>query len=148
MDDREQLRQRFNRVFARWEIELPPDAMSPGVVWFIVQQGWTIWTRFDIGTADGREHLDYYAMHRMTSDRHVRMFADGEEEWLPCIASMYVEKGATEAERKEEEEEFYARNQAVQKLLEEKGFVMTDDAHGSAQFNRYLATHPEALRSC
>ena len=76
------------------------------------------------------------------------MFADGEEEWLPCIASMYVEKGATEAERKKQEEEFYARNRAVEKLLEEKGFVMTDDAHVSAQVNRYLATHPEASCSC
>ena len=59
MDDRERLRQRFNRDFASWEIVLPVDAMSPGVVWFIVQRGWTIWTRFDIGAEDGREFLDY-----------------------------------------------------------------------------------------
>ena len=45
MDDRKRLHQRFNRTFAHWEIELPVDAMSPGQVWFIVQRGWTIWTR-------------------------------------------------------------------------------------------------------
>ena len=39
MDDREQIRQRFNRGFASWEIVLPVDAMSPGVVWFIVSAG-------------------------------------------------------------------------------------------------------------
>ena len=72
MNDREKLRQRFNRVFANWEIELPVNAVSPGVVWQIVQRGWTIWMRFDIGADDGREHLDYYAMHRMTNDGHVR----------------------------------------------------------------------------
>ena len=32
MNDREQLRQWFNRAFAHLEIELPVDAMSPGVV--------------------------------------------------------------------------------------------------------------------
>ena len=85
MDDRERIRQRFNRGFASWEIVLPVDAMSPGVVWFIVQRGWTIWTRFDIGAEDGREYLDYYAMHRMTGESHVRLHADGEREYLPAM---------------------------------------------------------------
>ena len=39
MDDRERIRQRFNCDLASWEIVLPVDAMSPGVVWFIVQRG-------------------------------------------------------------------------------------------------------------
>ena len=72
MDDREQLRQRFNREFANWAIELPVDAMSPSKVWLIVQRGWTIWTRFDISAEEGREYLDCYSMHRMTNDSHVR----------------------------------------------------------------------------
>ena len=38
----------------------------------------------------------------------------------------------------------FEHNQAVEKLLEEKGFVMTDKAHGSAIVNRFLQTHPEA----
>ena len=54
MDDREPLRQRLDRHFVRWGIQLPVDAMSPGVVWIITQRGWTIWTRFDIGSEDGR----------------------------------------------------------------------------------------------
>ena len=40
MDDREQLRQYFNRVFEHWEIKLPDEAMPPGVVWITVQRGW------------------------------------------------------------------------------------------------------------
>ena len=145
MGNREQLRQRFNRDFAHWEIELPVDAMSPGVVWLIVQRRWTIWTRFDIGAENGRERLDYYAMHPMTNDRHVRLYADGEEEALPAMAAGYViPKGATAAEREALRTKYFEDNQAVEKLLEEKGFVMTDQAHGSACVNRYLQTHPNA----
>ena len=147
MDDREQLRQRFNHAFAQWKIELPVDAMSPGVVWLIVQQRWTIWTRFDTGAEDGRERLDYYAMHPMSDDRHVRLYADGEEEALPAMAAGYViPKGATAAEREAAWAEHYARNRAVETLLEEKGFVMTDQAHVSAAINRHLQTHPDAER--
>ena len=118
--------------------------MSPGVVRLIVQRGWTIWTRFDIGAEDGRERLDYYAMHRMTNDRHVRLYADGEEEDLPAMAEGYViPQGATVTEREEVRDKYFAYNQAVEKLLEEKGFVMTDQTHGIARINRYLQTHPD-----
>lgn len=144
MGGKEQLRQRFNSAFARWDIELPSDALSPGVIWLIVQRGWTIWTRFDIGDEDGRERLDYYAIHRMTNDRHVRMYADGEQEALPAISGCYrIPQGATVAEKKEARDKRIARNQAVEKLLEEKGFVMTDKAHPIARLNRYLQTHSD-----
>ena len=144
MNHRDELRQRFNCVFANWEIELPADAMSSRVVWQIVHRGWTIWTRFDIDADDGREHLDYYAMHRMTNDRHVRLYADGDEEGLPAIVEGYViPQGATKTEREEERRKYFAHNQAVKKLLDEKGFVMTDQAHASARINRHLQTYPD-----
>ena len=149
MGNQERLRQRFNRVFAHWEIELPADAMSPGLVWIIVQRGWTIWSRFDVDDEDGRERLDYYAMHRMTNDRHVRLYADGEPEYLPAIAEGYsYSEDATEAEKEAARARYIAKNQAVEKLLEEKGFVMIDQAHTSAQVNRYLQTHPDVDDRC
>ena len=149
MDEREQLRQRFNRAFAHWEIELPVEAMSPGKVWLIVQRGWTIWTQFDINPEDGREHLHCYSMHRTTSDSHVRWYADGETEDLPAMAGGYsYPQDATESEREAARERVFAANRAVEKLLEEKGFVMTDEAHPSAQVNRYLQTHPDAASAC
>ena len=140
---RERLRQRFNREFADWEIELPADAMEHGVVWIIVQGGWTIWTRFDVEY--GRERLDYYAMHRMTHDRHVRMYSDLEDATLPTMSEAYsYRQDATEAEKAEAEAEYYARNREVAKFLKEKGFVMTDQAHPSAALNRYLQTDSDA----
>lgn len=89
MNEREQLRQRFSRDFAHWKIELPVEAMSPGEVRLIVKRGWIIWTRFDISAEDGREHVDFYSMHRMTSDSHVRWYADGETDNLPAMAGGY-----------------------------------------------------------
>ena len=53
-----------------------------------------------------------------------------------------IPQGATEGEQEAARAKYFADNQAVEKLLEEKGFVMTDQAHGSAQVNRYLQTHP------
>ena len=117
MDVREKLRQRFNRGFEHWEIELPIDAMEPGVVWLILHRGWKIWTRYDV--EDEREYLDYYADHRMTNDRHRRMYVDGDDEGLPTMVFI-VWGDATEAE-------IAARRQSAAKLLEEKGFVMPDD---------------------
>ncbi len=143
MDVREQIRQRFNRYFGRWEIELPLEALVPGKVWFIVQRGWTIWTRFEADTEEGQTHLDYYAMHRMTNDQHVRVHADGEEEYLPAMESGYSHsQDATAKERKEARDKYLAYNHEVETLLQEKGFLMTDQAHGSAILNRYLQTHP------
>ena len=149
MNDREQLRQRFNRAFARWEIELPDAAMSPEKVTLIVKRGWTIWTRFDIDPEDGQEYLDVYSMHRMTNDSHVRCFANGEEERLPAIGWSYgIPSDATEAVKEALQAKFFADNQAVEKLLEEKGFVMTDKAHPSAQVDRYFRTCPDAGDEC
>ena len=148
-NDRDELRERFNREFAYFEIELPVDAMSPGKVWLIVKRGWTIWTRFDLDPDDGREHLDVHSMHRMTNDSHVRWYADGEEESLPAIEwSSVIPEGATKAEMDALQEKFFAENQAIEKLLEEKGFVMTDKAHPSAQVDRYFRTRPDAGDEC
>ena len=149
MDEREQLRQRFNSAFAHWEIELPTDALSPGKVMLIVKRGWTIWTRFDISAENGREYLDCYSMHRMTNDSHVRWFADGQTETLPAIGWSYgIPEGASKAEMDALRDKFFAENQAVEKLLEEKGFVMTDKAHPSAQVDHYFRTRPDAGDEC
>ena len=84
-------------------------------------------------------------MHRMTNDRHVRWYANGEQENLPAMAESYVvAQGATKAEREAMRDRFFADNQAVEKRLEEKGFVMTDQAHPSAQVSRYFKTNSVA----
>ncbi|MCY3701906.1 MAG: hypothetical protein OXG16_04390 [Rhodospirillales bacterium] len=144
MDDREKLRDRFNRSFSHWDPELPMDAVKPGVASLIVRRGWIIWTKFEAQAEDDLPHLDYYAMHRMTNDRHVRLYADGDTNCLPTIVSYMIHPAdATNAEVKALDEERASRKQAVEELLEAKGFVMTADAHPSAPVNRHLAMHSE-----
>ena len=46
-----------------------------------------------------------------------------------------VPQGATEAQREAARAKYFADNQAVEKLLQEKGFVMSGQAHTSAQVN-------------
>ena len=57
-------------------------------------------------------------------------------------------KGASETEKEAARAKYHAHNQAVEKLLEEKGFVMTDRTHPSAQVNRHLQTHPYPGDDC
>ena len=84
-------------------------------------------------------------MHRMTSDSHITWYADGEAEHLPAVAGSYgYREDDTEAEKEAARARILADNQAVEKLLEEKAFVMTDQAHPSAQVSRYFRTCPDA----
>lgn len=142
MSERSKLAELFKQDFSNWEIELTTEATESDEVGMIVARGWTIWLLF--GNEDGREHLDYYAMHRMTNDRHVRRFADGTSEQLDAIQDMYsVSRDASVEEQARGREEFRERNREIQRMLEEKGFRMTSSAHLSAQINRYLLTKSE-----
>ena len=141
----EKIEEAFNRTFANWEIRLPPDAVASRQAGKIVQRGWTIWFLF---VSDGdAEHLDYYASHRMTNDRHVRIHADGSEEDLEALSEFHVvPKGASPEEAEQAKSDFYARNRAVAKMLDEKGFFLQGDEHGRASVRRYLLTTPEEER--
>ncbi len=142
---REGLMELFNHEFDRWEIKLLPEAIESDEVWMIVKRGWTIWCRF--GSDENSEYLDYYASHRMTSDRHVRLYPDGRRESLETLSEFFsYPKDATPEEIVYKKAEFNAYNQAVSKMLNEKGFRLTKDAHGSAIVNRYLLTTLEEER--
>ena len=137
MDTREQLRRAFNDSFKTWKIELPIDALEPGVVWLIMNHGWLVWTRF--GDEEGREYLDVLAAHRMTNERHFRMYSDGETVGLPAQLESFGYPGdAPEKERAEAKAKYFAYNRQVSKTLEEKGFVLPDDLGDSYPVSRRL----------
>ena len=112
---------RFNRDFANWDICLPPEAIASRRAGRIVENGWTIWYAF--GSDNGAEYLDYYASHRMTNDRHVRLYIDGRVEGLEAISEMYVTSDDPD-EAAQAKADFHARNRDVQRMLDEKGFTL------------------------
>ena len=125
----------FNRSFANWGIELPEESVANRQRGKIVQAGWTVWWLF--AEDENGEYLDYYAMHRMTSDSHVRVYVDGTTQGLETVRDM--RRASTDpAEDAKLEAEFRAHNRRVNQELEAKGFGMQGDEHGSAIINRTL----------
>ena len=85
--------------------------------------GWNI----EFGSEGDNEYLDFYATHRMTNDRHVRIHSNGQVEGLETPQDFMVyPKEADEAEKAKIKEEYYAHNRAIGKRLREKGFLSRD----------------------
>jgi hypothetical protein len=125
----------FNANFRHWDIRLPPEDVAARSRGKIVQRGWAIWYLF--GSDDRGEYLDYYASHRMTSDQHVRIHADGGTEDLPTIQGTRVVAEDPEEDARREAD-YFARNRQVAEMLEAKGFGLEGDEPGGVQVNRYL----------
>ena len=123
-------------------ITLPPESVAARELGGIVNNGWTIFYKFGFEGDD--EYMDVYASHRMTNDRHVRLYADGRSRGLPSYEGMRVQ-----AKNPEDDEKikswFYAYNKVVYELLLEKGFVSAD-AHASHNINSWLLRTPPEER--
>ena len=75
----------FDGYFRSWGIVLPQpdlDSHDPTVISTTRKDGWTIEYKF--GAQDGKWYMDFYASHRMTNDRHERVWEDGRVESLPA----------------------------------------------------------------
>jgi hypothetical protein len=77
------IEKRFNDEFSPWDIWLPEEEVANRRRGKIIEAGWAIWYLFD--SDEKGEYLDYYASHRMTSDRHDRIYANGNQEALPVL---------------------------------------------------------------
>ena len=129
------IKDRFDLAFRRWEIKLPAQDLLARQRGTIVRSGWVIWYLF--GQNLKGEYMDYYAAHRMTNDRHVRLYFDGTAERLPtpqelCVVPKDPEKAA------KNRAEFYAHNRRIAKLREEKGFIMPKNADPILRINQIL----------
>ncbi len=131
----------FNESFEAWSIELPKEAVENRQRGKIVKNGWTIWYLFD--TDEAGEYLDYYASHRMTNDRHVRLYAAGNSKGLNSYWSVRRILDDPE-EDKLLENEFWEHNECVSRELEAKGFVLKGDEHASTAINRLLISSRES----
>lgn len=125
----------FNKTFSHWEIALPSDIDSPMERGQIVKRGWTI--KFLFGEDCNGKFLDYYAAHRMTNDRHVRIRQDGAQESLPALDGMRICYKDPERDARAERE-WIEKTNRVWKMLEGKGFAVNGSEHGSFVINAHL----------
>jgi len=111
----------FANYFERWQISLPDGAVEKRLSDKIQSSGWTI--HYQFGVNDRGEFLDFYASHRMTNDRHMRIYASGETEGLPALWDMLIYPvNATAAQKKQIEHEHNEHNKRVMDELKRKGF--------------------------
>ena len=82
------------------------------------------------------EYLDYYSAHRMTNDRHVRIYEDGQIEGLEAIPDFRI--GSPDpVEDARSEKEYIENARRINKMLKAKGFGITGDEPGSVQIRRH-----------
>jgi hypothetical protein len=115
----------FADYFANWSIKLPAGAEAAGARGLIHKAGWTIRYRFD--TDASNPYLEFYATHRMTDDRHIKVSARGDIEHLEAIQGMILydpkEPGSEDKARQRNR----MHNNAVVAELEEKGLYPSGD---------------------
>jgi hypothetical protein len=121
VNDSNQIAAVFANYFEHWHITLPDDAVQMQLAGKIQLSGWTIQYKFGLG--DGGKFLDFYASHRMTNDRHLRIYASGETEGLPALSDMIIYPADASPEQQKKIEQKHARhNKSVMAILKQKGF--------------------------
>ena len=113
------IEENFNKTFAHWKIVLSEKDLNDRNSGYIQKAGWLI--QYCFGEDQIGEYMDYYAAHRMTNDRHVRIYADGSKESLPALHSMHL-TSEDPVEAKRLKDEFYQHNREVGQMLVKKGF--------------------------
>jgi len=104
----------FSKHFAHWQITLPEENVRKKESGYIQNAGWLI--KFCFGKDEKGEYLDYYAAHRMTDDRYVRIYENGKEIDLPALLSFRRLSEDPEEDQKLEEE--YSRhNREIGRML-------------------------------
>lgn len=112
----------FADCFAMWDICLPEHNVASRRRGKILKEGWVIWYLF--GSDERGEYLDYLAYHRMTSDSHVRIYADGLRENLPAYSDLQITSDDPQ-ENARLKADYHAYNQQVSELLKAKHFDFT-----------------------
>ena|SRR5665648_346278 len=111
--------QAFRDDFLNWGLEIPPESVASHTPGFIQEAGWLI--QFTFGSDSRGEYLDYYASHRMTDDRHVRLYETGRRQELASLQSFFV-TSSDPLEAKRLKSAYLSRNRRVTRQLVAKGF--------------------------
>jgi len=90
-----------------------------------------------LGEDERGGNLDYYASHRMTDDRHVRLREGSPAEHLPTVRTFRIGSKDPEEDARLKTE-YLEHNRQVGRMLMEKGFGVAGDEPLSARVNRHL----------
>ena len=122
----------FAETFSRWGIVLPREAVEGGEPWTIQRAGWTI--RCIFGTDEDGAYLEYYATHRMTSDRRYRIYASGRIAELDAIWEMFAWDPKVPSDEARARKAYRDHNARVAEELKQLGLYPVGD------INAYLRT--------
>ncbi len=124
---------RFNAYFAHFDIRIGPDEVVVGARREIRQRGWRILLKI-VPDDSGLPSLEFYATHRMTNDRHVRIWADGHEQHLDAIEELYAYDPKVPGAQETAHEAYLKHNRRVAEQLRASGLYPDGD------INAYLRT--------
>lgn len=122
----ERVAEAFNAYFANFDISIRPEDVAVGSGRTIGERGWRIAYRGDPDDA-GLPSMEFYATHRMTNDRHERIWADGHVEHLDAIHEVYGWDPKVPASKQAAKEQYLKHNQAVARQLRERGLYPDGD---------------------
>jgi hypothetical protein len=122
----ERVAEAFNAYFANFDIRIRPEEVVPGSRRAIGKRGWRITYRVDPDDA-GFPSLEFYATHRMTNDRHVRIWADGHVDHLDAIHEFYSYDPKIPGSEEAAREEYMRHNQAIARHLHGRGLYPGGD---------------------
>ncbi len=123
----------FNAYFGDFGIAVTPEDVVVGSHRRLGERGWRITYRVDPDDT-GLPSLEFYATHRMTNDRHVRIRADGHVEHLEAIDESYAYDAKVPGSEEGARTRYLEHNRAVQGRLRERGLYPEGD------INAYLRT--------
>lgn len=113
------LSEKFREWFGRFGLELAPEDVrtrSPGTV---RGRGWTV--QYCFGADERGDYVDFYAVHRMTTDEHTRLYGDGHHVELDALTTI-CELSPDPDTQRILRENFEDYNRRVRLELEKKGF--------------------------
>jgi hypothetical protein len=125
---RERIAGAFNAIFANFDIRIVPDDVVIGTRRGLGERGWTIRYRVDPDDA-GLPSLEFYATHRMTSDSHVRIWADGHVEDLDAIWEAYAYDRKVPGDEERSRERYLQHNREVAEALGARGLYPDGDVN-------------------
>jgi hypothetical protein len=109
----DEIESKFAAYFEHWGIHLPKEDIEQRNGGRLQQSGWFV--NYVWGKENGAEYLEFYAGHRMTNDRHVRLWATGQVDELDAPWDFMIVG---------REEEYRDHNERVSAELREKGLYL------------------------